>query len=231
MRRSLVVVIMVIAAAGMAAAQDVTEIEIFGGYSTLLFGSRDTTNLVNTAAAALPPTFTVLPNKFFKNGGSVSAVINVTRNIGIEGNAQYNVNNLMKGYGTGNGVIANARLRVSDFSCFLGPRIALRKSERITPFAHVLLGVNRFGIKPSFSVGGIDRRFEMGIPTIHDNALALMAGGGLDIKVNKTIAVRLIQADFIMANNTIATTPQTTDLNLKNVNLSMGVVFHLGGKK
>jgi opacity protein-like surface antigen len=230
MRRSLVVVIMVMAAASMAVAQDVTKIELFGGYSALIFGSRDTSNLVSKTASTLPPTFTVLPNKFFKNGGSVSAVINVTQNIGIEGNAQYNVNNLMKGYGTLNGSIANARLRVSDFSCFIGPRIVSRKNERITPFAHILLGVNRFQIRPSYSAGGVDRRFELGIPAIHDNAFAFMAGGGLDVKVNKTIAVRLVQADFIMANNTIATTPKT-DLSLKNVNLSMGVVFHLGGKK
>jgi opacity protein-like surface antigen len=230
MRRSLIVVIMVMAAVSMAAAQDVSKIELFGGYSMLALGGRDITDLLNNATAKLPPTFTSTPSKFFKNGIAVSAVYNINQNFGVEANAMYNAGNLMKAYGTANGVMTNSRMRVSDFSCFLGPRYALRKNEKVTPFAHVLLGVNRFRLKPSYVAGGADQFYQLGLPYMHDNGFAVMAGGGLDIKVNKTISVRLIQADFILANNQIATSPKT-DLGLKNVKLSYGVVFHLGGSK
>jgi hypothetical protein len=229
MRRSLVVVIMVLAISGMAAAQDVPKIELFGGYSALVFGGRDIANVVNNAAHTLPPTISIIPNKFFDRGGAISATLNINRYLGVEVNSHYNAGNIMKTYGTINSIPTNSRIRVSDFSCLMGPRFALRKDEKVTPFVHVLAGVNRIRVKPSLVVGGVDETEHLGVPYNHENGFAVMAGGGLDLKVKKMISVRLFEADYIMAWNALATNPKT-DLNLHNVNLSVGLVLHLGSK-
>jgi opacity protein-like surface antigen len=60
-----------------------------------------------------------------------------------------------------------------------GPVVSLRKSELVTPFAHVLVGAARL------SDGGSTTGFSMAV------------GGGLDVKVNSHFAVRLVQADWL----------------------------------
>lgn len=60
-----------------------------------------------------------------------------------------------------------------------GPVFALRKSEKVTPFAHVLLGTDY----------QTDRQSSSGF--------SMAMGGGLDVKVNQEFAVRLVQADWL----------------------------------
>ncbi len=60
-----------------------------------------------------------------------------------------------------------------------GPVVAFRKSETVTPFAHVLVGAARF------SDGGSTTGFSMAV------------GGGFDVKVNQHFAVRVVQADWM----------------------------------
>jgi opacity protein-like surface antigen len=234
MRRSLVVVIMVLTVAGMAAAQDLSKVELFGGYSVLIFASKDVTRLQSTAASVYDPLMNAYYSKIFKKGGIFSAVYNINENIGVEADAEYNVGNLLRadGYNLNeDGTLTkeltkNSRLRVKDFACFIGPRYAFRFNERITPFAHIMVGVNQFGIQPSMVINGVDETNRLGVPSVHDRRLAVKGGAGFDVKVRKNIAVRAFQADVIWANHSLATNPKT-DLSFKNVSLSAGVVFHL----
>jgi opacity protein-like surface antigen len=236
MRRSLVAVIMVLAVASMAAAQDLSKVELFGGYSVLIFASKDITRLQSTVASKYGPLMNAYYNKFFKNGGAFSAVYNINENFGVEANAGYNVGNILRADGhtvvlnednnTVSQAVTDSRLRVTNFACFIGPRYALRTNERVTPFVHVMVGVNRFKIQPSLEIGGVDETPSLGVPSMHEDRLAIKAGAGFDINVRKNIDIRAFQADFIWANHSIATNPKT-DLSLKNLSLSAGVVVHL----
>lgn len=82
-----------------------------------------------------------------------------------------------------------------------GPVFSLRQSEKVTPFAHVLLGA------AVASGGGTS-----------STAFATAVGGGLDVKVNEHVAVRLVQADWLLFRSGGIT-------DKKNARVSAGIVF------
>ena len=83
-------------------------------------------------------------------------------------------------------------------TAMVGPVFSLRKSERVTPFAHVLFG-------GAFATGG-------------NNAFATAIGGGMDVKVSEHVAVRLVQADWMLFRAEGIT-------DKKNARVSAGIVF------
>ena len=81
-----------------------------------------------------------------------------------------------------------------------GPVFALRKSEAITPFAHVLVGAakaSNFGSTTGFSMA---------------------VGGGLDVKLGNHFALRLVQGDWLPFRS-------GPDWVKKNVRVSTGIVL------
>jgi opacity protein-like surface antigen len=90
-----------------------------------------------------------------------------------------------------------------------GPKLAARGNSRWTPFAQALFGVanSRLG---AFGLG------------LSDNAFAMAAGGGLDYRVSKNFAVRLVQADYLHTR---------FDRDKQhNLRLSAGIVWRLGSR-
>jgi len=77
----------------------------------------------------------------------------------------------------------------------VGPRFTYRRGA-ITPFAHFLFG-------GAFGSG--------------DGAGAMALGGGVDAKLSKRFAIRLIQADYV-----------ATTLRSNNGRISAGIVFRFG---
>jgi hypothetical protein len=225
MRRSLVVIIMVLTVAGMATAQDFSKIELFGGYSLLLFSSKDVTRMQNKVASHYGPEMNAYYNKVFKEGGTASAAYNINDKYGVEVNASYNVGKILWADGKQRGEITSSKLKVSDLSFFAGPRYRHKLSDKVTAFVHVMAGLNRFMIKPSMLVGGVET-FELGIPFNHANNFAIKAGGGLDVKIKESLSIRAFQGDFIWSEANLTTVPKT-ELSLKNVSLSAGVVWYL----
>jgi len=232
MRHILIVGIMVLAVAGMAAAQDLPKLEIFGGYSLFKIGGTDITNNVLNVAdnSNIPGTINVAPHTFFPKSGAVSAVYNLkSRGLGIELGGQYSNGNMMELYGNWPtaavpaGVITNGEMRFSSFSIAVGPRFAYRKIDKLTAFVHALVGINRIGLKPALLAGGVDQSATMVIPYFHDNGFAFVAGGGVDYRVSKSFSARLGQVDFIRSNNTVG--KLNTSLNQNNLNVSFGVVY------
>lgn len=106
----------------------------------------------------------------------------------------------------------------SNLHLFLGgPRLSYRKSGRLTPFGHVLLGAARSHVDgkiegPSFTVRFSDT----------STAFAMALGGGLDLKLSKRVALRLIQADYLL-------TPFGDDTQ-NNARISAGLIFRFGMK-
>ncbi len=98
----------------------------------------------------------------------------------------------------------------------VGPKLAFR-SETFTPFVHALFGVNRL------SVTGLGSH----------NMFGVMLGGGLDVNVNRWLALRLIQADYVMTrpNRDADEIPLRGFFGspLNGERLESGIVLKLGG--
>jgi hypothetical protein len=223
MRQILIVGVMVLAVAGMAAAQDYSKIELYGGFSMFRMGGGDLDD-------SLPPTLNVISYKFFTRGGNVSGVYNLNERYGIEAGAQYNNGNLMQFFGNWPsatyppGDATNGRIRYSSFSIAGGPHATLRRSEVVIPFAHVLAGVNHLRLKPSLFSAGVDKTSLLGVPFFTNNGFALIAGGGVDLKFRKNLAIRAAQIDYMRAFNKVGNTG--VNLNQNNINISFGIVYY-----
>ena len=83
----------------------------------------------------------------------------------------------------------------------VGPTISFRQSDKVTPFVHVLVGAG-FGS----GNGGTKTAFETAV------------GGGLDVKVNRHVAIRMVQADWLIFRDQGIT-------DRKNARVSTGIVF------
>jgi hypothetical protein len=95
-----------------------------------------------------------------------------------------------------------------------GPRFSWRKNEKVTPFGQVLLGGGYAG--GTLYTGGAS-------PLGAQNSFAMTAGGGLDWKVQPSISVRLVQAEYLRTqfNNGV-------NFNQNNFRFTAGVVLHIG---
>jgi len=81
----------------------------------------------------------------------------------------------------------------------VGPRFSYRSSGRVTAFGQVLAG---------------------GFHGLDTNGFAMSAGGGLDIKVSEHVAIRPVQAEYMLLR------AQGDNLNCARV--SAGIVFRFG---
>ena len=138
------------------------------------------------------------------NGWNAAATANLSKYFGVEGDFGGAYNYL---------TISRASLKIYTYSG--GPAVYMSKG-RIKPFVHALLG----GIHLTISEGGP--------PSISQNGYTVMAGGGVDAKVNRTIAIRLVQADWLYYNFSNTTVRGAEILGFShsnNVRISTGVVL------
>lgn len=98
-------------------------------------------------------------------------------------------------------------VNVSAHTFMFGPRFTFRKAGAFTPFAHALLG----GIRASQGYIGISQ---------DATKFAAAFGGGIDIKVHKNVAIRVVQAEYLV-------TP-FFGLRQDNIRLTAGVVLRFG---
>jgi opacity protein-like surface antigen len=99
---------------------------------------------------------------------------------------------------------------VKQMSYLLGPRVFLRKSDRVTPFFHGLAGITFINAKS----GNV--RF------VKENDFTLAFGGGLDLKVTKNFAVRPFQVDYVTFQQ------RFTSFRQNNFRFAAGLVVRLG---
>ena len=135
---------------------------------------------------------------FNLNGGSGSISYNLSSAIGIVADfGGYHASNIY-----GSGVSGNI------FSYTFGPKFVYR-SGKVEPFAQALFGGARA------SGGGTN-----------NNAFAMALGGGVDVKATEHVAIRLIQAEYVMTRFNIVGV--ATDQN--NARISAGIVFRFGSQ-
>lgn len=200
MRKFIVLAAIVLGFTLVAGAQEVPQVEVFGGYSLFHFDKMD-------ADAFVSPTTTINQNVH-----------------GWNGSVQYNINKWLGAvadfsghYGTpAEDATIPASVNGSIHNFLFGPQVNVR-GKRLKGFGHVLFGVNRlkFDASPSF-----------GSPEFTDNAFGMAIGGGVDVTVYKKLAVRVGQLDYIYSNHDLGLNLG----HQNNLRYSAGVVFNLGQK-
>ena len=168
------------------------------------------------------PSLTAGNRLMWLNGGSTSIAFNLNRYLGLVGDfGGYNETRLL--LATGNPPTAVGTYQpVADgtvFTYMAGPRLSYRKFDRVTPFAQVLFG----GIRASAEA--ICKACTPLLPV--ENAFAMTAGGGLDIRVHHRFSIRIVQAEYLMTRFEDLDTGNKALQN--DVRLSSGIVLRFGG--
>lgn len=88
-------------------------------------------------------------------------------------------------------------------SFLFGPRFTYRGNDRVNPYVHTLFGAVRASNGSS------------------ETAFGWTVGAGLDIKVSKNVAVRVIEVNYLLT--------RFDDLNQHNGRLATGLVWRFGG--
>jgi outer membrane protein OmpA-like peptidoglycan-associated protein len=156
----------------------------------------------------------------YLNGGSTSVAFNFNRYFGIVGDfGGFNDTRLLL---TGGSASQNDQVDSGTVFTYMGgPRLSLRKYDRITPFVQVLAGGARAS---EITLSGCVTNCEF-LPK--EYAFAMTAGGGLDLRIHHRIALRLFQAEYMLTRFSDFNTGFTASQN--DVRLSSGLVFRFGG--
>jgi opacity protein-like surface antigen len=190
MRKSILIAALMVVA--MPLAGFAQKAEIFGGYSYLRGDDCDDNSGPNCDGG------------LDLHGFNVSFNQNIVKWVGLKADISGH-------YGDVTVLPGQPKFDLNSYLFLVGPQFNLPKYERVRPFGHVLFGVMRNNVT---SFGAIGRT------SVRDSAFALAVGGGLDLKVNKLVAVRLFQADYVL------TTFDNETQN--NIRASTGVVFRFG---
>ena len=154
--------------------------------------------------------FRANPDGLNLNGWNASVTANITNWFGVEGDfsGHYGSPRIFDFEGP--------LVDVSSHTFMAGPKLTYR-AKVVVPFAHFLIGAARA------STGALGY-------SLSDTALATVVGGGIDINANKSLAIRAIQADYLMTR--FQTGPQIAfsglDDRQNNFRLSTGLVLKLG---
>jgi opacity protein-like surface antigen len=189
----------------LAAQDKATQMETFLGYTFTRFNSA--TNV---------PAFSA-------NGGSGQFVYNFSNWLG--GVADFGA--------VHNGNIHNIHLDSTAATFLLGPRVALRRWSRFTPYVQALFGgvygTTSVAVPPDVLVIGDDVVVPAGThfrATAQQTSFAMTAGGGLDIKVSKHVSIRPIQLEYFLTRLRHFRTDDDNTQN--NLRYSAGVNFTFG---
>jgi outer membrane protein OmpA-like peptidoglycan-associated protein/opacity protein-like surface antigen len=156
----------------------------------------------------------------YLHGGSTSVAFNVNRYLGLVADfGGFHANEFGPNAPPTGGVVKAS----GDVVTYMfGPRLSFR--HKVTPFVQALFG----GVYASpVTLPGCSGFGCTPLPS--ENALALAAGGGLDITLSRHVALRLFQAEYLMTrfadrSTSVGQTARQTDLRL-----SVGLVFRFGG--
>lgn len=195
MKRLIFIMCLVFCAVSSASAQITDENpknEFFVGYS---YHSADINSL------------TINPRRTGQNGANFAYTRNINKNIGITGDISAHFSRRTQ---TLNG--GEFKSKRDQYYLLAGVRFKAPNKSRVTPFAHALAGGSFFrGFTSNLTPAGNFYTFD------DATSFAAVLGGGLDVRVNKRIAVRVVQADY--APTFFGSGRQD------NIRLSFGVVF------
>jgi hypothetical protein len=145
------------------------------------------------------------------HGWNASVTGNVNKWFGIKSD--------FSGYYEGYNTVGGAKVRVSDHFFLAGGQFTYRGNDRVQPFAHVMAGTVLLRAKTnricSATTAGCVSEVR-----VSDSGFAMVLGGGVDVKIAKALAARLIQADYVYVRN--------DGFNNHGFRLSTGLVVRIG---
>ncbi|HXM23938.1 MAG TPA: outer membrane beta-barrel protein, partial [Terriglobales bacterium] len=185
----------------LAAAQDqpAPKWELFGGYSFFYPG----TDVHGRLPGGVLPVASRLESN--PRGIGASVTYNFNRWLGLTGDISGHWDSNETGVGK----------RIDDaafYNLSVGPKLTFR-SHYFSPFLEALMGGHR--LAPDLFHG--------------DDRFGFMAGGGLDVNLNRHFALRLIRADYVLSNHHFGTRALVPATDARGVRLQSGVVFMFGG--
>jgi opacity protein-like surface antigen len=200
---------------GIAAAQETPVAEVFGGYTFIHSKLGNVTSITPALAAraAAAPASTDPALTANLQGGSGSIALNANRWFGVVGD--FGGSKFSK---IDAGSLGSANISASLFTYLFGPRLSYRKHETVTPFAHALFGGAHVS---DVTTQGV-------ILSKGESAFAMALGGGVDFKVHKNIAIRAIQAEYLMTRFTDIASSTGAKGTQNHVRISTGIVFRFG---
>jgi opacity protein-like surface antigen len=155
------------------------------------------------------------------NGGSTSVAYNFNRHLGLVGDFGAYTNSEIRFAGAFAGTVPVDTSNVAVLTYLAGPRFSFRSHERFTPYAQALFG----GVHANQVVLSDCASACMLLPS--ETTFALTAGGGLDFNLRRHLAIRIVQAEYLMTRFTDHTTGNSGMQN--DIRLSSGIVFRFGG--
>jgi outer membrane protein OmpA-like peptidoglycan-associated protein len=162
------------------------------------------------------------------HGGSASLAYNLNNHVGLVfdfgGFKVDSVEFTSPGAGFSPSRVVDAEGNV--FTFLFGPRVSFRSRDRLTPFLQVLGGAARAG---EVTLNGCTAPIPACRPLSEETAFAMTAGGGLDLKLNHRIALRLLQAEYLPTRFRDPTSAAGDTGWQSNIRLSTGIVFRFGG--
>jgi opacity protein-like surface antigen len=175
--------------------QDTREWEFFAGYSLQHSHVRE----------------------YFKSTPSIYSVKNLQENLnGWNVSVTENLNKWFGGTFDASGhyktpVLSGSSNREQMHTFMYGPRISLHTAH-IVPFGHALFGaaISSVKVQPTG-------------PHASETSFAVAAGGGVDLNLSDSVAVRLIQADYLHAD--------ALGSSQNNYRAAAGIVFRVGKSK
>ena len=173
------------------------------------------------AAAADTPVFEVFGGPSFLHIDDNGLHAPKRNFAGFDTEAQFNFNKILgltADFGGNYGRVAPNIPNSHSYTYVFGPTFSFRR-ERATIFAHALFGQNT--ISKNVISGSNNAT-----PT--DSAFAMVGGGGIDINLNHTFAIRLAQLDWLYTRHDLTSAGGKDFQN--NVRLTGGVVINLGSR-
>jgi opacity protein-like surface antigen len=165
------------------------------------------------------------------NGWNASAQGNINRWLGIDADfsghyaTPITVSSQIQSALNSAGIIGTLP-KARSYSFLFGPVLSSRR-EGFTFFGHALFGVNDVSATlQSASVSG----FSIPGLTESDTALAMAFGGGFDATLHKNLALRIIQADYLVTKHDFSEGVQGIATHQNNLRISTGVVYRFDGK-
>jgi len=171
-----------------------------------------------------PPFGSVGNQSFNCLGAGGTFQYNLTRLIGIAGDLDYcKMTNLGSVFNP-----SGANVNANMFTYLFGPRFTVRRESRLEPFAEVLFGGDRLSLNCKAGAGVCQGLFPNGTSR---NAFALTAGGGFDVKLNRRLALRAVDAEYMytrFGNGCLAGVCPAGNQSQNSFRLTSGLVIGLG---
>lgn len=196
----------------ITAQEDYNKWEVFGGYSY---------NSLDTGLDEVEADLSGFKSQFGLHGFEVSATGNFHRYVGIKGDFSYHVRTQTFSDGADS---LQVKPRVNQFLGGVQFKDNAKTSNKFRPFAHVLAGVANQKVSVEGVIDGDDV-----VLRNSTNNFAMAFGGGIDLKLNKRVELRLIQFDYnpVWSKDTdVGNDVFIEGFTQNNYRFSFGVVFH-----